>query len=320
MGIEVSFEGRADITEKYVRFVYGGNTVDIPLYVDGQLNEDFALLYYEFDWGFTCFEELAPRYLQEIKELINEDGGFYTLYGLLKDNLAENSFGDWSGYLDEINAWGNKVEGCVADDSCLHDDDFDDEPVKTQWEESCVPDDSNPHGFSPVQKDIIRFLEDVRSKVYSFRFISEGARLDRDDVFSAANKLLSGGYIAKGIDSDVGKIQYTLTGKHLNVPGEKPSCKFLPVKPRKLERLWSCDVEEKIAKYLFHSKKPVGTVKDLADRLAIDLRDAQLTLKNMIEEGVVNNGNTYTLSVSHLEMLGSLPKGPNGTLEQYYPD
>ncbi|MCK5452438.1 MAG: hypothetical protein KAI51_03300, partial [Candidatus Aenigmarchaeota archaeon] len=181
-------------------------------------------------------------------------------------------------------------------------------------------DDSNPHGFSPVQKDIIRFFEKVSSKVYSFKFISEGARLDRDDVFSAANKLLSGGYIAKGIDSDVGKIQYTLTGKHLNIPGEKPLYKFPPAKPQKFEDLWSCDVEEKIARYLFHSKKPVGTVTDLADRLAIDLRDVQLTLKNMIEEGVVNNGDTYTLSAGHLEMLGSLPKGSDGTLEKYYLD
>ncbi|MCK4808204.1 MAG: hypothetical protein KAS90_01140 [Candidatus Aenigmarchaeota archaeon] len=316
MGIEVSLEGRDDITEKYVRFVYNGNTVDIPLYDDGQLNEDFALLYYELDWGFTCFEELAPGYLQEIKELINEDGGYYTLYGLLKDNLADNSFGDWSDYLDEINAWGNKVEGSVVEDSYLHDD----EPVKTQWEEGCVPDDSNPHGFGPVQKDIIRFLEDVPSKVYSLNHIANEARLDRDDVFSAVKKLFRGGYLAHKYDTDVKKKQYFLTGKHLNVPGERPLYKFPPAKPQKFEDMWSCDVKDKIAKYLFHSKKPVGTVTDLADRLNINPRDVQLTLKNMIEEGVVNNGDTYTLSAGHLDMLGSLPKGSDGTLEKYYLD
>jgi len=246
---------------------------------------------------------LAPKYLQELKELINEDGGYYTLYGLLKDNLAENSFGDWSGYLDEINAWGNEIEGSVVDDSCQLDDGFDGGPVKTQWEEGCVADDSNPHGFSPVQKDIIRFLEDVSLKVYSFKFISEGARLDRDNVFF------------------VGKKQYTLTGKHLNVPGEKPLHKHpLAVKPRKFENMWSCDVEEKIARYLFHSKKPVGTVIDLSEILNIDPQDVQSAVKGMIEEGVVDNGDAYTLSAGHLEMLGSLPKGSNGTLEKYYFD
>jgi len=316
MGIEVSLKGGANITEKYVRFVYDGNTVDINLYVSGKVNEDFALLYYELDWGFTRFEELAPAHLQEIKELINEDGGYYTLYALLKDNLADNSFGDWSDYLDEINAWGNKVEGSDVEDSYQHDD----EPVKTQWEEGWVSDDSNPHSFSPVQKDIIRFLEDVQSKVYSLNHIVNEARLDSDDVFFAVNKLLRRGYIANGIDSDVGKKQYTLTGKHLNVPGEKSLYKFPPAKPPKLEDMWSCDVKDKIAKYLFHSKNPVGTVTDLAERLAIDLRDVQLTLKNLIEEGVINNGDTYTLSVGHLKMLGSLPKRSDGTLEKYYLD
>ncbi|MCK5452448.1 MAG: hypothetical protein KAI51_03350, partial [Candidatus Aenigmarchaeota archaeon] len=235
MGIKVSLEGRDRITEKYLHCVYDDVAVDIPLYADGQLNKDFALLYYKLEWGLSRFDELASEQIKVIYELIINDEDFYNLDSLFEDGHGSYSFEGFLRFFDEIEEWGDKFNGLTDDASYMHDDDFNDEPVKTQWEESCVPDDSNPHGFSPVQKDIIRFLEDVQSKVYSLNHIANEARLDRDDVFSAVKKLFRGGYLAHKYDTDVKKKQYFLTGKHLNVPGERPLYKFPPAKPQKFE-------------------------------------------------------------------------------------
>ncbi|NOQ38552.1 hypothetical protein GQ472_06725 [archaeon] len=324
MGIEVSLEGGADITEKYIRFVYDGKTVDMPLYVSGKINEDFALLYHELDWEVTRFDELASDQIKEIKKLINEDKDFYHLDSYFRDGAGSYYSDECFQFLKEIDKWGDKLNG-MGDDGSKGEDVYDSylgvEPVKNLSVNWVPYDSSDLHGFNETQSRIIGFLGNVSSKVYSLNQISDGVGFDRDDIWKAVKSLLRGGYLAHSYDPDVKKKRYDLTGKHLNVSGEKPLHKHpLAVKPRKFESMWSCDVYEKIVKYLFYSKNPVGTVIDLAERLNIDPGDAQSILNNLIEEGVVDNGDNYTLSSVHLEMLGSLPKRSDGTLEKYYLD